>query len=210
MNIYIVDDIQENIQVLGKILMGKGYNIQVARDGNQLFKGIQKIKPDLILLDISMPEMDGYEVCELLKKNDATKDIPVIFLTARTEKEDIVKGLKNGGVDYITKPFHTEELLARVNTHLELKIARDTILQQKEELEQKNHELEKAIAEIKQLSGLLPICSSCKKIRDDDGYWNQLEIYITTHSEVEFSHSICPDCAKKLYPEIYSELHPEE
>ena len=141
MNIYIVDDIQENIQVLGKILIEQGYNIHVARNGNQLLNGIQKMKPDLILLDISMPGMDGYEVCKILKADNSTRDIPIIFLTARTEKNDIVKGFRTGGVDYITKPFYAEELLARVNTHLELKRARDMVIQQKEDLQLKNNEL---------------------------------------------------------------------
>lgn len=193
-NIYIVDDFQENIQVLGNILLEKGFNIHVARNGKQLLAGIEKTKTDLILMDVSMPEMDGYEACEALKANEDTKDIPVIFLTAKTEKQDIVKGFKAGGVDYITKPFFSDELLARVNTHLELKLARDMIMQ-------KNNELQKALAEIKQLSGMLPICSSCKKIRDDEGYWEQIENYITEHSEIEFSHSLCPECAKKLYPD---------
>ena len=141
MNIYIVDDIQENIQVLGKILIEKGFNILVARDGNQLLTGIKKLKPDLILLDISMPGMDGYEVCRILKADKSTKDIPVIFLTARTEKDDIIKGFRAGGVDYITKPFYAEELLARVNTHLELKKARDIVVKQKEDLMLRNNEL---------------------------------------------------------------------
>ena len=140
-NIYIVDDILENIQVLGKILVDHGYNIQVAHSGEQLLTGIQKKIPDLILLDVSMPGMDGYEVCRTLKKKDATKDIPVIFLTARTDKDDIIKGFKAGGIDYITKPFHADELLIRVNTHLQLKQAHDLIKQQKEDLQQKNDEL---------------------------------------------------------------------
>ncbi len=126
-NIYIVDDIQENIQVLGKTLIKYGFNIQVATNGKQALAGIQNKKPDLILLDISMPEMDGYEVCEQLKMQEGTKHIPVIFLTAWSETEDVVRGFKVGGVDYITKPFRAEELISRINTHIELKEARDRL-----------------------------------------------------------------------------------
>lgn len=140
-NIFIVDDVQENLQVLGNILKEQGFNISFARDGVQALKGVEKRKPDLILLDVSMPEMDGYEACERLKSDSDTSDIPVIFLTARSEVEDMVKGFRLGAVDYVTKPFHKEELLARVSTHLDLKDAKDIIKRQVEELEKKNEEL---------------------------------------------------------------------
>lgn len=119
-NIYIVDDVYENIQVLGHTLNSNGYNISVARNGEQALTGIKTKKPDLVLLDVSMPGIDGYEVCEKLKEDEETAEIPVIFITARTQTDDIVKGFKAGGVDYITKPFNTEELLLRVKTQLDL------------------------------------------------------------------------------------------
>ena len=113
--------------------------------------------------------------------------------TAQTNK---VKAFSAGGVDYITKPFKIEEVLARVNTHINLHSLQRC-------LEKKNIELQKALDEVKQLRGFLPICASCKNIRDDQGYWTQIELYIREHSEVEFTHSICPDCTTKLYPELY-------
>lgn len=128
-SIYIIDDVHENLQVLGNILKNDGYNISVARNGKQALEGINIKLPDLILLDISMPEMDGYEVCKELKSQKETAEIPVIFLTARTHPVDIVKGFKVGGVDYITKPFNSEELLSRIKTHLELKKAREELLE---------------------------------------------------------------------------------
>ncbi len=118
--ILIVDDVPKNLQVLGNILNSKGYHFTPATNGKQALKIIEKRHPDLILLDIMMPEMDGYEVCEILKNSPITKDIPVIFLTARTETEDIIRGFELGGVDYITKPFSSTELLARIRTHLEI------------------------------------------------------------------------------------------
>ncbi|QTA88688.1 hybrid sensor histidine kinase/response regulator [Desulfonema magnum] len=118
--ILIVDDVPKNLQIIGNILSSEGYLFTPATNGNQALKIIEKRHPDLILLDIMMPEMDGYEVCKILKNSPRTKDIPVIFLTARTETEDIVRGFESGGVDYITKPFNSTELLARIKTHLEI------------------------------------------------------------------------------------------
>ncbi len=119
--ILIVDDTPQNIQVLGTILEKNDYEIMIAQDGFQALKTVNKAIPDLILLDIMMPHLDGIETCIKLKESQKTKDIPIIFLTALTETEDIVKGFELGAVDYITKPFNSTELLVRVRTHLTLK-----------------------------------------------------------------------------------------
>lgn len=118
--VLIVDDITKNIQLVANFLKQAGYDINFAVSGRTALNHIEKEKFDLILLDIMMPEMDGFEVCKILKSSDATKDIPIIFLTAKTDIESITKAFKLGGVDYITKPFNKAELLARVTTHLEL------------------------------------------------------------------------------------------
>ncbi len=125
--ILIVDDTPKNLQVLGKTLHEIGYNIAVANSGNQAIDSIEKEKPDLILLDIQMPEMDGFEVCRRLKQNEETKDIPIIFLTAVTESSKIIEGFELGAVDYITKPFNSSELSVRVATHLEIKQSRERL-----------------------------------------------------------------------------------
>ncbi len=135
-----------------------------------------------------MPVMDGYEACRLLKADERTRDIPIIFITSRNEEEAEAKGFDVGAVDYITKPFGNSVVKARVKTHLNL---RATII-----------ELKNALEQVNLLSGMLPICSSCKKIRDDGGYWQQIEGYISQHSEAEFSHSLCPECVSKLYPNL--------
>lgn len=119
--ILIVDDMPKNVQVLGQILAEQGFNIFIATSGFQALKAVEKKMPDLILLDISMPEMDGFEICKQIKEQDKYSEIPIIFLTARTETEDILKAFAVGGVDYITKPFNIPELLARVNQQLALK-----------------------------------------------------------------------------------------
>lgn len=121
--ILIVDDNVENIKVVGIILQNSGYELIVAQNGYEALECIKEVKPDLILLDIMMPGINGYEVCKILKEDMCTKDIPIIFLTAKIQTDDIVKGFEVGGVDYITKPFIKEELLVRVKTHLELKKA---------------------------------------------------------------------------------------
>jgi len=120
--VLIVDDVPKNIQLLGNILNNEGYDIIIAENGKEALERISDVLPDIILLDIMMPEMDGYETCKILKENDRTRDIPVIFLTAKTEMEDIVKGFNAGSVDYVTKPFNSTELMARVKTHIKLKI----------------------------------------------------------------------------------------
>lgn len=134
--VLIVDDLPQNLAVLGNILRDEGYQLAIANNGKQAISIAISRTPDLILLDIAMPEMDGLTACSILKNNNITSGIPVIFLTARIEPEDILKGFKVGAVDYITKPFKAGELLARVSTHIELKRARDLIVRQKNELSQ--------------------------------------------------------------------------
>ncbi|MBF0225547.1 MAG: hybrid sensor histidine kinase/response regulator [Desulfobacterales bacterium] len=116
-NILIVDDIPKNIQLLGSILKQEGYTVSFATNGNQALSMVENYEFDLILLDVMMPDMNGFEVCEQLKNNPKVKDVPVIFLTAKTEIESVIKGFELGAVDYITKPFNAKELLARVKTH---------------------------------------------------------------------------------------------
>ncbi|MCK5876911.1 MAG: hybrid sensor histidine kinase/response regulator [Candidatus Marithrix sp.] len=134
--ILIVDDTLKNIQVLGSILLEHEYEIYVARDGQQALDAINTINPDLILLDVIMPILDGFETCRRLKANAKTKHIPVIFLTAKTADEDMLQGFEVGGVDYVTKPFSSVVLLARVNTHLNLKLSYEKLKLQKEALEE--------------------------------------------------------------------------
>lgn len=136
--ILLIDDSVQNLKLLGNMLREKNYQIALARDGKEGLKLAKKIFPDLILLDIMMPELDGYEVCKKLKEEDQTKEIPVIFLTAKTSNEDLVKGFQIGGVDYITKPFNKEELFMRIKTHLDLKKAHDKISSQAETLRELN------------------------------------------------------------------------
>lgn len=137
--ILLVDDIVENLKVLGNIFKNEGYQIAIASNGEAAISIARSKSPDLILLDVQMPGMDGFEVCKILKSEVQTKDIPVLFLTAKTESEDIVKGFELGAVDYITKPFNNNEMLARVRTHTELQLT-------KRKLENSNKELKNLVA----------------------------------------------------------------
>ncbi|OGG96862.1 MAG: hypothetical protein A2527_00340 [Candidatus Lambdaproteobacteria bacterium RIFOXYD2_FULL_50_16] len=137
--VLIVDDTLRNIQVLGSILKTEGFQVAVAQNGRQAIDAAAKLLPDLILLDVMMPEMDGFEACSHLKSDPITSQIPVIFLTAKVETEDIIKGFALGAVDYITKPFNAIELLVRVKNHLEITFSRREIAKQNEERKELLH-----------------------------------------------------------------------
>ena len=125
--VLVVDDQPKNVQVLGSILSDAGYDIMAATSGKQALDNVELETPDLILLDVMMPEMDGFQACRLLKASDKTRDVPVIFITARTELDDVIAGFDAGAVDYVTKPFNQKELLLRIKTHMELKRGKDVI-----------------------------------------------------------------------------------
>ena len=144
--ILVVDDTPANIQTVAAILKGQGYQLSVATNGKQALDVLEKIRPDLILLDVMMPELDGFETCQRIKGTEAWRDIPIIFLTAKTETTDLVKGFEMGAVDYVGKPFNAHELLARVNTHL-------TVDQLRRSLAGKNAELARAHALVRRAFG---------------------------------------------------------
>jgi len=125
--ILVVDDHEANVQVLGAMLEQLGYEIIPATGGNQALHRIAARPPDLVLLDVFMPDIDGFEVCRRIREEPAWNDIPIIFLSSADDKDFIVRALALGGVDYVTKPFHQAELISRVRTHLALKAARDSL-----------------------------------------------------------------------------------
>lgn len=219
--ILIVDDSPTNLDVLFDYLRDSGFKVLVAEDGEGALQRAGYAQPDIILLDVLMPGLDGFETCRRLKGNEETKDIPVIFMTALSDTVDKLKGFEAGAVDYVTKPVEVAEVLARVRTHLtlrnlqkQLQIVNDTLTEKVQaldranvELQKRNVELQEALNTIKTLSGFVPICAWChKKIQDEEGQWIRLEIYIEEHSEARFTHGICPDCAKKSKEEV-SFLH---
>ena len=332
-SVLLVDDQPANLKVLLEILKKQDFQVYLADSGERALATLVNIEPDLILLDVMMPGLNGFETCEKIKANKQWADIPVIFITALEDMENKLQGFHVGGVDYITKPFQHVEVMARIKVHVALRqkereladarqrlsdiveflpdptsaldlegnviiwnraaaeytgvgademlgkgnyehaipfygkrrptlanlildpdskfareynhlserdgnllaeevfcpaigktgayisavasklydaqgsvrgaiqTTRDITVQK--ELEQEREELilelQTALKEVKTLSGLLPICAHCKKVRDDEGYWNQIESYLQKHTGARFSHGICSECAKKLY-----------
>jgi len=149
--VLVVDDVAHNIEILGIMLREQGMKVIGALSAEQAFRVIETRLPDLILLDVQMPEMDGFTACKLLKENPTTKHIPVIFLTACTETADILKGFSLGAVDFVSKPFQAAELFARLRSHIELKHLRDAVLQHNKALEQEIAERKRTEERLRQL-----------------------------------------------------------
>ena len=167
-NILIVDDIPENIQLLTSIFHKYNVNVISAINGIQALQSLKKSTPDLVLLDVAMPKMDGFEVCDIIHNNPKTKDIPVIFLTARSQKEDVLKGFEVGAVDYISKPFHSKELLSRVFAHLKLKKSQEIINNQNKLLSKRNAQITKSISYAKRIQdALLPLSEKINNSLDN-------------------------------------------
>lgn len=185
---YLVGErIEELLEMVGYTTVGR------AVDGRQAVEMAEATQPDVVLMDIEMPEMDGLEAAQAIQESCPT---PVVALTAY-ETDELVGLASAAGVGaYLVKPPNAREL----DRAIRIAIARFRDLM---ELRRLNAELQAALARVKILSGLLPICANCKKIRDDDGYWQDVAVYIREHSEAEFSHGLCPDCAMELYPEFY-------
>lgn len=140
--ILIIDDLEDNIMLLESILSVEGYNVISATKGSVGLKLTKERKPDIILLDLVMPELDGFEVCRFLKEDDELKNIPIFILTAYDEKENLLRGFKSGAVDFISRPFNSAELIARIKNHLDLKKAKDELIRNQEELKRKNTQLD--------------------------------------------------------------------
>jgi PleD family two-component response regulator len=191
--ILIVDDEAVNIQMVEKALQNE-YDICSAHNGYDAIRQLKEKQPDLILLDIMMPDLSGFDVCKIIKADEMFADIPILFLTAMDTMTGETMGLESGGIDYLTKPVNLDLLKLRVHNHIDLKERNDLIREQRDLLARQKEELEAALARVKQLEGIIPICMYCKKIRDDQKSWHQLERYISEHSEAVFSHGVCPDC----------------
>jgi CheY-like chemotaxis protein len=201
MLIYAVDDDMINLKLLKTILsQNKFEKVQVIYSGEELLKEINHELPDLILLDIMMPGMSGYEALEKIKAKNEWKHIPVIMITAaplEEEMEPLRRSFELGAMDYISKPFSAIELIMRVKSALFL--------------EKQRKDLEVALITIKSLEKLLPICSYCKKIRSDESFWEEVEVYISDHTDTMFSHSICPDCYEKhIKPQLEALRHKDD
>jgi DNA-binding response OmpR family regulator len=211
-SILIVDDSPDQQALLRSILGKAGHDDVLSADSAKSASLLLNLggeatshKIDLILMDIFMPEQDGVETCRQIKRCAHLQDVPVIMVTAKSDLSNLKEAFSAGAMDYISKPVNSVELLARVSSALLLKQEMDRRKNRELELRRSNEELQKALKEVKVLRGLIPICASCKKIRNDGGFWQQLEEYLGEHSEAEFSHGLCQPCIKKLYPGVYQD-----
>lgn len=192
MRVLIAEDDIVSRRVLEGALKRWNYEVIVTGDGAAALAGMSAPDaPSLAVLDWMMPELDGPEVCRRLRAMNAPRPPYIILLTAKDHKADVVVGLDAGADDYMIKPFDMDELRARLRVG-------ERVLALQEGLAAKVTELETALGQVKELQGLLPICSYCKKIRDDQNYWQQVDTYIVEHSRAKFSHGICPECIHSI------------
>ena len=192
MKILIDEDDPVSRRLLEATLEKFGYEVVVAADGAEAWTALQRNDaPRLAILDWMMPELDGVEICRRVREIPTSTPPYLILLTAKTERGDVVTGLDAGANDYLKKPFDRGELRAR------LQVAAH-VLELQKNLADRVSELEDALAQVKQLRGLLPICSYCKNIRDEQNFWQRVDNYLMEHADVMFSHGICPDCYKNI------------
>ncbi len=190
----VSEAIQKEVEDLGYIIVGK------APDGRQVVEMTQSLQPDVILMDIEMPDMDGLEATRRIYQSCPT---PVVILTAYDTPDLVKQAGKAGAGAYLVKMPNAREIERAITIATARFDDMMTLRRLNAELQSRNEQLQDALAQVKQLSGLLPICANCKKIRDDEGYWQDVAVYIRDRSEADFSHGICPDCARELYPEFY-------
>jgi sigma-B regulation protein RsbU (phosphoserine phosphatase) len=200
MQILIAEDDLVSRRMLEHTLSKWGYEVVTVGDGKAACVQLQADNaPQLAILDWMMPEMDGLGVCRHLRARPTDTRPYLILLTSQTSKEQIVQGLECGADDYVTKPFDRAELHARIRQGWR-------ILELQASLMRRIFQVEEALSQVKYLQGLLPICCFCKKIRDDQNYWQQVDTYLSTHLETRFSHCICPDCLVTAEKELGLEL----
>jgi phosphoserine phosphatase RsbU/P len=192
MKILIAEDESVSRRMLEATVSKWGYEVSLACDGNEAWQQLQHpASPPLLILDWQMPGIDGIDLCRRIRERRELSSLYVILLTSRDTKKDLVHGLEAGADDYVTKPFDPEELRARLHVGTR-------VIGLQHALAERVEELEAALYREKQLQGLLPICCYCKKIRDDSNYWHQVEAYMAQHAQVQFSHSVCPECTEKF------------
>ncbi len=231
--ILIVEDSATQAERLAYILEKNGYIVFRAANGKEALAYLETKTPTMVISDIVMPEMDGFQLCMEIKKETRLMHLPVLLLTTLSEPEDVIRGLECGADNFMNKPYEESVLLSRIHyillnrglrkemvgsemsidimfngkkqtitSHriqiLDLLLSTyDTAIQKNRELQKANRELRKANETIKSLGKIIPICAYCKKIRDDEGYWSQVEQYVSEHTEAKFSHGICPACLER-------------
>jgi DNA-binding response OmpR family regulator len=200
MRILVADDDPVSQRLLRKLLTGWGHEVVLVGDGLAALETLrQPDAPRLAILDWVMPELEGVEVCRRVREAGSDQPPYLILLTAQDQREKVLAGLRAGANDYITKPFDPEELHARLNIG-------ERMVELQRKLAERVGELEAALAHVRRLQGILPICSYCKKVRNDQNYWQQVETYFGEHAAVMFTHGICPDCLRQAMADMHRPL----
>ncbi len=196
MRVLIAEDDFVSRRLLVRYLEKWGHEVVATENGAAAWSALQaEAAPGIAILDWMMPELDGVQVCQLVRSQSDRPYTYLILLTAKGGKEDIASGLNAGADDYVTKPFDPNELRARLQVG-------ERMVELERALKARVRDLEAALTQVRQLEDLLPICSYCKRVRDDQDYWHQIESYLHTHTGADFTHGICPECFKKLTEEI--------
>ena len=194
MKVLIAEDEPITRRLLEESLRRVGFDVSTVCDGTAAWAALEQVDaPALAVLDWMMPGLDGLEVCRRVRARLHSRYVYVILLTSRSEREDRLSGLAAGADDFITKPCHPAELAARVRVG-------ERILSLEARLDGKIRELEGALAHVKRLQGLIPICMHCKSVRGDQNTWQRVESYIQDHSDAVFTHSLCSHCLEVHYP----------
>lgn len=199
MRILVAEDDPVSRRLIESTLSRIGFDVMTAVDGNATWRILEnfngKNAPELLVLDWMMPGIDGIELCRRVRTTPGLELMYILLLTVRSEKEDLAMGLTAGANDYISKPFQPIELESRIRVG-------QRIVNLQKTLTVRIGELEDALGRIRRLEGMLPICSYCKKVRNEANYWEQVESYITSHSDLELSHSVCPTCLERVMGDI--------
>jgi phosphoserine phosphatase RsbU/P len=196
MRALIADDDRSTTLMLSRMLTQWGIEVTTAHDGQTAWNLMRTApRPSVAILDWMMPDLDGIEICRRVRDDESLRHLYVILLTSRDTRADLIAGLNAGADDYLVKPFDPDELRARLHVGLR-------VVGLQERLAERVDALQQALSQVKQLHGLLPICSYCKRIRSDTNYWQAVETYIADHSDAQFSHGICPACFDNVMAEL--------
>lgn len=202
MKVLIAEDDSVSRLLLDSILREWGYDVVTTSDGLEAWDALTgPAAPRLAILDWQMPGVDGLELCRRLRADRTTASTYVLLLTGKGGTDNVVQGLRSGANDYLTKPFDLDELSARLGVGRR-------VVELQQALTERVAQLEQALAQVKRLEGMIPICAWCKKIRNDQNFWQQVEEYLGEHGDVRFSHGICPQCFAERAAELDLEAPP--
>ncbi len=193
MRVLIAEDDLTSRKVLKTVVERLGYGVVLTGDGNEALEAMLGPNgPRIALLDWEMPGLSGVEVCRTIREKDPEDRPYLIMVTGKADARDLVAGFEAGADDYVTKPFAGSELKARLGAGIQ-------ILELQARLEEKIAELKEALDRVRTLEGIVPICMHCKRVRDTDNYWQQVEVYVSSHSKAQFSHGLCEECMTEHY-----------